>query len=61
MVLGPGRDLAAFFYLKNQPPTDPQFVANLAVVLARSELFADKLVAGMIHGDWFLSYPTPLY
>jgi hypothetical protein len=51
MVLGPGRDLAAFFYLKNQPPTDPQFVANLAVVLARSELFADKLVAGMIHGD----------
>jgi hypothetical protein len=31
------------FYLEYQAPTDPQFAANLAVVLARAELFSDKL------------------
>jgi hypothetical protein len=35
------------FDLKIQAPTDPQFAANLAVVL----IHADKLAAGMIHGD----------
>jgi hypothetical protein len=33
------------FYLKNQAPTDPQFAANLEVVLARFELFSNKLAA----------------
>jgi hypothetical protein len=31
------------FDLENQAPTDPHFAANLAVVLARAELFSDKL------------------
>jgi hypothetical protein len=39
------------FDLENQAPTDPQFAANVAVVLARVELPSDKLAAGMIHGD----------
>ncbi len=39
------------FDLENQAPTDPQFAANMAVVLARAELFSDKLAAGVIHGD----------
>jgi hypothetical protein len=51
----PWRELLAvilqLFYLENQAPTDPQFAANMAVVLACAELFSDKLAAGMIHGD----------
>ncbi len=39
------------FDLENQAPTDPQFAANMAVVLACAELFSDKLAAGVIHGD----------
>jgi hypothetical protein len=39
------------FDLENQAPTDPQFAANVAVVLARAELFNDKLAAGVIHGN----------
>jgi hypothetical protein len=39
------------FDLENQAPTDPQFAANMAVVLAHAELFRDKLAAGVIHGD----------
>ncbi len=39
------------FDLENQAPTDPQFAENMAVVLARAELFSDKLAAGVIHGD----------
>jgi hypothetical protein len=39
------------FYLKNPTPTDPQFVSNLPVVPARVELFTDKLVASVIHGN----------
>jgi hypothetical protein len=39
------------FDLKNQAPTDLQFITNLALVLARAELFSDKLAAGLIHDD----------
>jgi hypothetical protein len=39
------------FHLKNQAPTVPQIAANLAVVLACTELFSNKLAAGVIHGD----------
>jgi hypothetical protein len=37
------------FDLKNQAPTDSQFVANLPVVQAHVELLTDKLAAGVIH------------
>jgi hypothetical protein len=39
------------FDLENKAHTDPQFAANLAVVLARVKLFSNKLAAGVIHGD----------
>ncbi len=39
------------FYLKNQAPTDSQFVANLPVVPAHTELLPDKLAGGVIHGN----------
>ncbi len=39
------------FDLENQAPTDPQFAANVAVVLVRVELSSEKLAAGMIHGN----------
>jgi hypothetical protein len=48
------------FYLKNQAPTDPKFVANLAVVLACAEL-TDMLAAGVIHGDRCPSHPLFIY
>jgi hypothetical protein len=40
------------FDIENQAPTDPSLPEIWRVVLAHAELFSDKLVAGVIHGDW---------
>jgi hypothetical protein len=39
------------FDIENKSPTDPSSPEIWRVVLARAELFSDKLAAGVIHGD----------
>jgi hypothetical protein len=64
-ALRPWRELLAIilelFAFKNQAPTDPKFIANLAVVLACAKLLTDMLAAGVIHGYLCPSHPHFLF